>query len=92
MAANSYSLTFGEGNKNFSLTINGTSLITEQTTVPTKISLLTLFNSHGYGELMAGTTDKFCATAASYQAAFEAFVAIAVALKTVPSAPRTLKK
>lgn len=83
MAENNYSVNFGEGNRDFTLIINDVEVITHHVTVPNKVALTVLFNTHGYGELMPGTENVYCATEASYKASFDAFVTISSTLKPI---------
>ena len=80
MSPFTYSLTFSEDKKNWSLNINGTQVITAQTTIMTKPSIVKLFSTHGNGELMPDGI-SYCPTPDAYKNAFDTFVEIATTLK-----------
>ena len=73
---NTYLLTFSNDNRNWSLTINGNPVVTNQTTMMIKPYIAYLFARNGYGEVMPdGHT--YCQTDATYEASFEVFTEIA---------------
>ncbi len=75
MPAPNYNLTFSVDLTSWTLVINGTTVVSNRTTMPNKPSIVYMFANNGYGELMSdGHT--YCPTDAAYKNAHEVFVSL----------------